>query len=255
MSNRLDKNQLEKMLENLFEQMQKKGVRISDDAKAQIKDNLKDLSSKAYALTPDEAKNPHFQKKLVAYISAFLMGKTKDCDEIFSTLKDENKRCQPDKKLEAKFLLEILTLKILSKLFLEPEMKNNKKLTPEQFSKEMKPHMKHQSDAQKALIQQQLEAALRNLNDGSNPNINGEVQFPILGPVFGNLLAWTNQTIADPNSASKLVESITYNPDKPNDLGLETIAKQFAEMIGGFETPNAVPTNTPRFDMGQNGKS
>jgi hypothetical protein len=238
MSHRLDKHQLEEALDKLFEHMEKtKGIRIADETKKDIKKELSaELSDK---FTHDEIKDPNLQKKLMSAITSFVMGKRKEFDNMVTSLKDEDKRCEHDPVLEKKLAVEMLLLAAATKL-LDPNNENQNKLTPKLFAEKTKENQdpKKANKEEMNLAAQQLEATLRNLNGGDNPSVNGEIQFPILGPVFGNLYAYTNQTTPDPNSLSEMVESITYNAGKTDYLGLENITKQ-DELSAGIEPPGA----------------
>ncbi len=230
----LNKDALEKALDIIFAQMQKKGITLSIDAKKSITEKI--TSHLANKLTLKDVNDVNVQKKLISCITSLAMGKDKEFESTVSLLNEPAKKLMPDATLDKKLLLELTLLKSLEKLILDPDKKktNDNPLSPKEFFKKMLDAFKSKAkkdgktnvnEPQVNEIQKQLENTLRNLNGGNNPTMNGEIEFPILGPVFGNLCALTNQTTADPNAVSEMVESITFNAGKHDYMGLENITK------------------------------
>lgn len=254
---RLNDKDLTEALDKLFDKMQKMGITISDDAKKDLKKEL--VSELAGKFTHDEIKNPHTQKKLMACVTSFVLGKKDAFNNLVNDLKDEDKRCEPDKSVEKKLICEMMLIKIIG-FMLDP--KNNKTLSPDALNKTLdsklpkpSPEEKSKKDLQKDEeevneIKKQLDDTLRNLYGGDNPTITGEVQFPILGPVFGNLLGYTNQTIPDPNGLSEMVESNTFNAGKSDPLGLENMIKNI-EGISESNSLDISPSSSPRLSPSQ----
>lgn len=221
----LNANQLEVALEKIFEYMESKGVKFDSEKKEEFKKRIaQDLHNQ---LSQDDIKDVNVQKKLISCISSLAMGKQKEYEGMVDRLKSDEKN-MPDPKLEKKLTLEMILLATLTKM-MDPEQKKKMELKPDQFKKKMvdaaKENDKSPDKEQNAEIMAKLlDDTLRNLYGGDNPTINGEVQFPILGPTFGNLVGLTNQASADPNALSKMVDDITANPGKPDYQGLENTA-------------------------------
>lgn len=254
---RLDQRQLENVLDQLFEKMHKQGIAISNDAKDQIKKEVtSELSNK---LTPDDIKNPEVQKKLQACITTYLLGgsnskdfknKFDEFNSLINNLKDEDTRTLPykdkngkEKDLTLKLKADMALLKTLSHIF-NPANPNTPELKPGAFAKKMTDEMKLDAKKNKkeekkeeeiAMLQKQLEETLRNMYGGDNPTLNGEVSVPIIGPIVGNLFAWTNQSQQDPNALSLIAQSATYNPGKSDPNGLENVAKMNEISVGGLQ--------------------
>lgn len=260
--NRLEQEKLKEILDLIFKNLEKKGIRLSKEAKEKITTKImKAQADKKINLTLTDVKNESIQCKLIAGITAFIMGKDKECDQLVESLNDKNKLNPTSTN---KLLLELSLLKSLSKLLLDPTKKNNldMKLTIDGFVKAIKDALTSKKnekisgkEKEKSIneLEKQLKDTLRNLNGGDNPNMNGEVNFPILGPIFGNLYALTNQTTPDPTSLSEMVESITFNAGKDDSQGLESIAR-LADLTNGISvdineaTQNNTSTNTPTYN-------
>ncbi|VVC74842.1 hypothetical protein AQUSIP_01140 [Aquicella siphonis] len=221
----LNSNQLEVALDKIFEYMETKGVKFDPEKKEEFKKRIaQDLHNQ---LSHDDIKDVNVQKKLISCISSLAMGKQKEYDNMVDRLKSDEKNT-PDPKLEKKLTLEMILLATLTKL-MDPEQKKKMELKPDEFKKKMVESAKENDkspDKEKnaEALGKQLDDTLRNLYGGDNPTINGEIQFPILGPTFGNLTGLTNQASADPNAVSKMVDDITANPGKADYQGLENTA-------------------------------
>ncbi|HLB41521.1 MAG TPA: hypothetical protein VJN02_01485 [Gammaproteobacteria bacterium] len=86
-------------------------------------------------------------------------------------------------------------------------------------------HMENDSNKDKnTLSQNQLwtdsvaDLYLRTLNGGDNPTIAGEVNFPITGPILGNLIGIPTQSIqaTAKDTRTFMGDQGAYNPDKEN---------------------------------------
>lgn len=260
MSHRLDKRQLEVVLDQLFKSLERQGLRISDGAKDTIKKEItNELSGK---LTHDDINNVEVQKKLKACITTVILGGSKaefaaklsEFENLIKDLKDEDKRKENDPKLDRKLNADLALLKDLSKNFQPGSPKPG--LKPDAFAKKMvdemkldaKKNKKEVKEEEMRLLEKQMKETLRNLfND--DPTISGEIPIPILGPIMGNLFGWTNNSAADPNALSLIVESATHNAGKSDYNGLENIAKINESSAGVNEqlelSSYASPANTP----------
>ncbi len=244
----LSASQLERALDKIFEYMEERGIKIDDDKKADFKKQIADELHNE--LSFDDVKDVNVQKKLISCVTSLIMGKDKDFKEMLDTLKTPDKKDQADEKLDKKLTAELMLLALLTKV-LDPDRKKANILTPDQFKKKLLDDKDEQKDEKKEMepsdeMSKQLDASLRNLYGGNNPTINGEIDFPILGPVVGNLFAFTNQTKPDPNALSEMVESITYNKGKVDYMGLENTAMLQDMADGGIDVSCAVsPTLSP----------
>lgn len=256
MNNRLDAREFEKALEKLFTFLQKKGIRIDDDVKNDIKRDM--TSELAGKFTHDDIANPNVQKKLMSAITSYVTGKKEEFENTIASLKDEDTRKELDPKVDIDKKLKLeMTLMIALTNALDPSKQNKPGITPDMFKKKVleatlensRQQGKEKSPEEMRMIDQQLEATLRNLFGGNNPTINGEIDFPILGPVFGNLCGLTNQAQPDPNSLALMVEEITYNAGKTDYLGLENLTK--LEVMSTGPAPDELrpgfnPSNKPQ---------
>lgn len=256
MNNRLDARQFEEALEKLFVFLQKKGISINEDVKNDIK---KDMTSElAGKFTADEIANPNVQKKLMSAITSYVTGKKEEFENTVASLKDEDTRKELDPKvdIDKKLKLEMTLMMALTKA-LDQSKQTKPGITPDMFKKKVldatleksKKEGKEKTPEEMRMIDQQLDSTLRNLFGGNNPTINGEIEFPILGPVFGNLCALTNQSQPDPKSLALMVEEISINPTKSDYLGLENLTKMEAMSTGPVPDelrPGFNPTNKPQ---------
>lgn len=255
MNNRLDARQFEQALDKLFQFLQKKGISINEDVKNDITKKM--TSELAGKFTQDDITDPNVQKKLMSAITSYVMGKNEEFENTVSSLKDEDTRNTLDPKidLDKKLKLEMTLMIALTKA-LDQTKQAKPGLTPDAFKKKVldatleksKRDGKEKSPEEMRMIDQQLEATLRNLFGGNNPTINGEIDFPILGPVFGNLCGLTNQSSPDPKSLALMVEEITYNAGKVDYMGLENLTKLEA-MSTGPAPEDLAPGRSPTLTM------
>ena len=246
------KDEITHCLEQVFEFMSSKGVQFSNDDKKSIIDDLGEALQNSVSLNDMNDKN--FQTKLLHTINSKLLGNDKEYNGMLNALKGDDKTHNLDSAMKAKAETSSLMVMTMSKLMpgkdgdQEKEASLVQKLTD--FTKIFQGKKKEQDkdgDKDKSIKEpgkpeeEQLEAALRNLNGGDNPNAAGEHQFPIIGPIFGNLLALTNQCTPDEKSVSAMVEAITYNAGKPDPVGTEIVAK-VADMSVGIDVRNQGPS-------------
>lgn len=237
----LDDRQLQQVLENMFTVLKSKGIEISDDNKKTIKDQIcEDLYYNR--LDHDAIQKTEVQNKLFFCITSLLMGKDDDYKSMMEVLKSDDPKDKElnDKELEKKGKKfntnphERLALLALLSFLLDPKNQNENKLTPNEFTRlvlkfkkeskdpEMDEEEKKRQEEENDLAAKQMDACLRNLYGGDNPTISGELDFPIIGPIVGNLFGFTNQTTPDPENVSLMVKAITYNAG-PDYLGLEKL--------------------------------
>lgn len=223
MSN-LNKDDLEKVITELFKYMEKMGIQLSNEAKKGIVDELTEKLDDQ--LSKDDVKDINVQKKLLSAISAKIMGDQKGLDSMLNVLQS-NKKDDPDKsldlKLKALFVVMIAALENKNELGKKDEKEKGLFASLLNLLKpKNKPEPKPEPDDEMAKL---LDATLRNLYGGNNPTVNGEIEFPILGPIVGNAFGFTNQCKPDPNSCAEMVDLITYNAGKADPVGLENVAK------------------------------
>ncbi|HEU5280941.1 MAG TPA: hypothetical protein VFU82_03055 [Gammaproteobacteria bacterium] len=238
MSN-LNKNDLEKVINELFKFMEKVGIALSSEKKKEITFQLTNaLDDK---LSKDDVKDINVQKKLLSCISAKLMGDQKGFDATLNVLQS-NKKDDLDKsldlKLKAMFTLIISALKNKE----EPNKKNENKKTPFEMMMELlkpKPKNEKAEPEPENELAKRLDETLRNLYGGNNPTVNGEIEFPVLGPIIGNAFGFTNQCSPDANSCAEMVDLITYNAGKVDPVGLENIAR-LADLEEGVDMNSAL---------------
>lgn len=235
MSN-LQKDDLEKVITELFKYMEKMGMKLNDEAKKGIMNELTEKLDDQ--LSKDDVKDINVQKKLLACISAIIMNDKKSLDSMLNVLQS-NKKDDPDKNLD----LKLKGLFVVMMAFLEN--KNDPK--HEAGLKTLLALLKPNPDNKKAKekpedqMEKELEASLRSLYGGNDPRVNGEVPFPVLIAV-SNAFGHTNQCAADPTSCAEMVEDITYNAGRADPLGLENVAKQ-SEMSDGIDMEGALYTS------------
>lgn len=243
----LDNKELEAALDIIFKHLEEKGIKVEGTKKDEFKKQIAgDLYKK---LTMDDIKNVDVQKKLLSCIVSLVMGKHDEYKEMISNL-ESDKKSTPDPKLEHRLTAQLMILTMLSNL-LDPDKKKTSELKPDAFKRKIleseNEKAKTPEDKQKLdAMSKQIDDCLRNLNGGINPTVNGGIEFPILGPIFGNLLGFTNQTVPDPNSLSEMVDAITFNTKKTDPMGLEnnTVLRDMGEGIdmGSVRTPRNTPS-------------
>jgi len=198
--------------------------------------------------------NPHLQNKIMGMFTAKALGLEPIANAFLQNLKNPDLRNEETPALD-KLRLQVVTIAAT----LVANQKANAHLlnTPSpdlgllakqmmlQYKKVMQPAIEKKFGAEKDQkskeldelcngMESQLIQSLRNLFGGDNPCIAGEIQFPVLGPIFGNLFGATNQTTPDENSVAHMVQSNTYNPNMPDDLGLESSLKSSGISQGGL---------------------
>ncbi len=245
----LNKKELEIALDRIFDFMEKKGIKVDESKKTEFKERIaNDLENQ---LTPDDIKNVDVQKKLLSCVASLIMGKENEYKEMITTLKSNEKDEKLEKNFEHRLTAQLVFLAILSKLG-DPEQKKKIELTPDAFKQKIlesedEKVNKTFGDIPKPdtnTLGKQIDDTLRNLYGGHDPKFNGGIDFPILGPIFGNLLAYTNQSIPDPNALSLMVDAITLNTQKTDPLGLENSTK-ILEMEDGIDMGSVLtPRNT-----------
>jgi hypothetical protein len=245
---------LDEALEKLFvhiENTSNNGEKLSEKVKTSIKDSIKqDLGE---SLAADDLNDIDVQKKLLGCITAKLMVDDKQYKSLITQLGTPELRAKPDPELNKKLQMDGFVLATLAQsLALKNDGKNlsiadaAKKLLAQPRPDGKQPTAKEISELEK-----QLDACLRNLFGGDNPTISGEINFPVLGPIFGNLCAYTNQSVASATNMSLMVEAITYNGGKPDPLGLEAKLKQ-TDLAEGIDIKvSTAPTLTPPHMGGQ----
>lgn len=231
----LNANELAKALEQLFQFMEKKGVKIDDDKQAVICKEM--VNALDHKLSPDDIKDPNVQKRLMSCITAKLAGDQKGFDNTLGDLKDDHARKEPDQKLDTKLTAMLLLLASLQKT--KGEFDNKKELSPNPLKTILEITKKKDKDKEPTKEEKNeelelLKETLRNLYGGDDPTQAGEMVFPILGPIVGNAFGFTNQCAANPTSFAKLVDDITYNPAKTDPTGIENTAK-LADMEDGID--------------------
>lgn len=249
----MKKDELTHCLEQVFDFMSQKGVQFSNDDKKSIIDDLSETLQNTVSLNDMNDKN--FQNKLLHTINSKLLGDDKEYQSMKNTLKGEEKTHNMDPKAKAKAETSSILVMTMSKMMPGKEGNKDKeesliqKLTSftNIFQKKRKEEKEKDKGKDKEakdpgkLEEEQIEATLRNLNGGDNPNAAGEHQFPIIGPIFGNLMALTNQCTPDEKSVSAMVEAVTHNAGKPDPAGTEVMAK-VADMSVGIEVKHQGPT-------------
>jgi hypothetical protein len=238
---------LEKELEIIWNKMLQENLIPENmkDRKNEILENLAQTINEQIdgELSVDNLRNPNVQKLLMGSIISELLGLKQNTAEFIKTIDKVRDNPEPNAEIDSQLKKEFDLLKSLTQLLkmkkenklpkLEPGQKNLKDKLQEELQKTQSTEEKNAKEKNITEGISLLEQTLRNLNGGDNPNIAGEVPFPVLGPVLGNLLAVTNQTSEDPNSCSYMVESITYNIGKEDPLGLEQMAS-LADMTVGI---------------------
>lgn len=263
----LDNKQVQNALESLFQNLKERGVRIDEKEKLELKSILAPtLKEFSY----EDIQNVNVQKNITASITAYLSGNKLAFESQLKVLQDESLRTQFDPTLDNKLKLQVGMLATLTNI-LDPKGDKEHRLTPDNFKmlitafeKQAKspfnltpsPEMKAKADKNAAAIKSEidnfdakmdrlLDDTLRNLYGGNNPTVNGEIEFPILGPVVGNLCACVHQASPDPKSVALMIEQITYNVGKADPIGLENIAKMNDELtMPGPDIPINRPSNT-----------
>lgn len=244
----MKKDELTHCLEQVFDFMSQKGVEYSKDDKTSIMDDLCDALENSIDM--NEMNDKNFQTKLIHTINSKLLGNDQEYQGMLKHMKGDDKTMKPDASMQAKADTSSMLVMTMSKLM--PGKDGNKdkeenlvqKLTNflKIFQKKKKEQgQKNEPKDTGKVEQEQLEATLRNLNGGDNPGVDGEHQFPIIGPIFGNLMALTNQCIPDEKSVSAMKEAITHNVGKPDPAGTEVMAK-VADLSEGIEVKHKSPT-------------
>jgi hypothetical protein len=245
---------LDETLENLFKHMKNLGIEISDQVKNTIKTDMKkDLSE---SLDLDDLKDKDVQKKLLGCITAKILGNTEQYKKLTGELNSHDPKIkqQPSPGLDEKLAIDGVLIKALSTML--EKKKNGKELSledavsnilkhkegpePKNKNEKSKDELKKEDDS----LTQNLKACLRNLNGGDDPTVDGEVPFPIIGPIFGNLSGFVNQCTADANSVSFMKQAITYNAGKSDPYGLENALKLSEVSDGIAPTSTKSPANT-----------
>ena len=124
----LNASELEKALEQVFQFMEKKGIKIDNDKKNEI---CKEMVDALYhKLSPEDIKEPNVQKRLISCISAKLAGDHKAFENTLDELKDDDVKNTDDKHLDKKLgvmLLMLLSLQMKNRpafsdtIWLQPE--------------------------------------------------------------------------------------------------------------------------------------
>jgi len=251
MGNRLDNTELEAALDKIFEFMEKKGIKVDESKKPELKKQIADDLYKE--LTATDIKDVEVQKKLLSCVVSLVMGKHNEYNEMISTLKSDEKlkpNAELDKKFEHRLTAQLMMLTMLSKVGDgDPKKNKESELTADELKqtilKSEYEKAKTPEDKQKVdVLGKQIDDTLRNLNGGHNPKFNGGVDFPILGPTFGNLLAYTNQSTPDPEGLSLMVDTITYNSRKTDPMGLEN-STMLDDIAEGIDMTSVItPRNT-----------
>ncbi len=241
----LNASELEKALEQVFQFMEKKGIKIDNDKKNEI---CKEMVDALYhKLSPEDIKEPNVQKRLISCISAKLAGDHKAFENTLDELKDDDVKNTDDKHLDKK--LGVMLLMLLS-LQMKNELDNKKEFNPnplktilELTKKKDKNNDKEPTKEEKNEELELLKETLRNLYGGDDPTQAGEIVFPVLGPIVGNVFGFTNQCAANPTSFAEMVDLITFNAGKSDPTGIENIAK-LADIEDGIDMgPVLSPTN------------
>lgn len=211
----LSDRDLGKALDDIFEFMESKGIFIDPDKKNEIKEKLtEDLHD---TLTLEDVKDPNVQKKIMSCITALVMGKTKDYDNVMATLKSEDKdlKTQPDLKIDSKLTAELMLLAFLCKEVAKNDFK------PDPFKQNLlkleKEKSKTSDDEEKvSLIEKQTDECLRNIWGGDNPTKSGTTPRPVYREV-GNLFGFIHQAPVDPKSPAEIIQEavVDYKAD-PN---------------------------------------
>ncbi len=197
--------------------------------------------------------NVNLQNKLMGMFAAKAIGMEQVAGAFLENVKNPDLRMEEEPKLD-KMRLQAATIST-TLTALHKENKNHlDSPTPDfdliasqminQYKNEMRPAIEKRFPSEKDKKLEELNEltmkmkgtltkTLQNLFGGEDPRISGAIPFPILGPVFGNLSDMTNQTTPNENSVAFMVQSNTYNPAMPDDLGLETTLKAADISIGG----------------------
>lgn len=196
--------------------------------------------------------NINFQNKLMGMLSSKALGLEQVAGVFMQNLKNPDLRMEEDPKLDkmrAQAATVSGTLATLHKTHQHlpgaptPNLTLLAKKMLDQYKMEMRPAIEKRFPDKKdektkefdQLMKQaedHLEKMLRNAFGGDDPRFPEKMDFPILGPVFGNLSGMTNQTIPNENSVAYMVQSNTYNPNMPDDLGLESDRKATNVSLG-----------------------
>lgn len=250
----LNKDEISKVLEEIFKQMEKCGLKISGEGKKNIIHTLADELQNA--LSKDDVKDKNVQKKLISCIASKIMGDEKGLKNMVNVLNSGQKKSE-DNTLDAKlgivlkFIQRFVDVKELKKHEKKPELQAFKELLLEMVLKPaLKKNAEKKNPQDEAALQKQLEKDmdlfLRNLYGGQNPTMNGEIAFPVLGPIIGNVFGFTNQCSADPTSNAEMVDLITENPGKVDPLGIENIA-HIADIAIGEAVVSNLPDAEPSY--------
>lgn len=242
----LNKTDLEKVITELFKFMEKRGITLSSEDKKNITEQLTEALDDQ--LSRDDANDPTVQKKLLSCISAKLMGDDKTFTNMLKVLQS-NEKDTPDKTLNLNLKAMFALLVAASKIHDALKDEKNKHDPDQSAVATMLALLKPKSNKEPVKdpedeLTKLLDATLRNLYGGENPTMDGEITFPVLGPIIGNAFGFTNQCAANPNSCAEMVELITYNAGKLDPLGLENIAK-LADIEDGIDIPT-FNSSTPR---------
>lgn len=219
----LNKDDLMKVITELFKRMEKNGIFLDPDKKKEITETLAEALDDQ--LTKDDVKDVDVQKKLLSCISAKVMGDQKGLASLLNLLQSPDKDTpNPGLDLKLKAMLTFIKATLDNKN--DPDKKNEFKLTPfETLLKMSKSKDKKKTLEEDKQLEKDMDAYLRNLYGGQNPTMNGEVAFPVLGPIIGNLFGFTNQCSADPTSCAEMVDLITFNAGKLDPAGIENTAR------------------------------
>lgn len=232
----LEKDGLLKALEVVFNFMQKEGYVSPEMAnkKGQVLEQLAE-QLKESGLTNNDMHDKQVQKRLMGAIVFAAMNDKKNLAQCITSLCSDE-RSEKNETLDKSLNSCLGLIMKLLKLKKEPEknspspkpdfQKLSKKMLDDfknQFGKELNPKQKQELDDLVKTMEDPLNNTLRNLYGGDDPRIEGEIPFPIIGPIMGNLFGIANQTTPNPNSVAYMVESGTYNTNKPDYMGTENI--------------------------------
>ncbi|OGT41071.1 MAG: hypothetical protein A3F13_07385 [Gammaproteobacteria bacterium RIFCSPHIGHO2_12_FULL_40_19] len=95
------------------------------------------------------------------------------------------------------------------------------------------------------------ELYLRTLNGGDNPSIAGEINYPINGPIMGNLIGIPTQSVQSTAKDTRtfMSDQGSYNPDKENAASeatalLSAVSQGLSEVLNMNNTPRLTPSGS-----------
>lgn len=265
METKLYTNDLKTILESLIQEMAKKnmltGLDVLDN-EGNVKSELMDaLATKLDGkLTFEDLKNDQTIQKMLGLviISQAISNKFPQYQFNFQNFFDENLVLQ-DTKRDLKIELKKLFLAMNELVEMDKKPRPQHKLDEkkiddyveklsEQIIDDYSKKDKNKLCQNDLLTDTVAELYLRTLNGGDSPNKAGEVNYPINGPILGNLIGIPTQSVQTTSKETRTAmgDQGTYNPDKENRAPeafalLGAISQGLSLVTGVGNTPRLTP--------------